>query len=56
MNLDEYILLFFIDQYKVRRQAEYKLIEMLASLKYYWDLWPRARTFGLLTSFIKPVI
>lgn len=29
---------------------------MLASLKYYWDLWPRARTFALLTSFLRPTI
>lgn len=29
---------------------------MLASLKYYWDIWPRARTFALMTSFLKPMI
>jgi hypothetical protein len=31
-------------------------MEMLVSLKYYWDMWPRARTFGLLASFLKPMI
>lgn len=56
MNLDEYILLYFLDKYKFRNQAEFKLMEMLVSLKYYWDLWPRARTFGLMTSFLKPMI
>jgi hypothetical protein len=56
MNLDEYILIYYLDKYKYRNQAEFKLMEMLVSLKYYWDMWPRARTFGLLTSFLKPMI
>ena len=31
-------------------------MEMLASLQYYWDLWPRARTFAILTNCLKPLI
>jgi hypothetical protein len=56
MNFDEYILLFFLDRYKYRNQAEYKILEMLISLKYYWDMWPRARTFALLAGFLKPTL
>ena len=56
VNIEEYIMLYYLDKYKLRNKAEFKLIEMLASLKYYWDLWPRARTFALLTSFVKPYI
>jgi len=31
-------------------------MEMLTSLKYYWEMWPRAKTFALLTNLIKPII
>jgi hypothetical protein len=56
MNFDEYLLLFFLDRYKYRNQAEYKILETLISLKYYWDMWPRARMFALLTGFLKPTL
>lgn len=56
MNLDEYIMIYFLDKYKFRSDAELKILEMLASLKYYWDLWPRAKTFALLTNFITPIL
>jgi hypothetical protein len=32
------------------------MMEMLTSLKYYWEMWPRAKTFALLTNLIKPII
>jgi hypothetical protein len=40
----------------LRRQAELKLLEMLASLKYYWEMWPRAKTFAVMNNLIKPII
>lgn len=56
MNLDEYVMIYFLDKYKFRSLAELKLLEMLASLKYYWEMWPRAKTFALLTNFIRPIL
>jgi hypothetical protein len=56
VNLEEMLLLYFLDKCKLRRIAEQKLLEMLASLKYYWEMWPRAKTFALMTNLIKPII
>lgn len=51
---EEYVLIFFLDKYKLRRLAEVKLIEMLTSLKYYVDIWPRAKSFAQLLNIVKP--
>lgn len=56
VNFEETLLLYFLDKYKFRRQAELKLVEVLASLKYYWEMWPRAKVFSLLNNLIKPII
>lgn len=53
VNMEEYILLYFLDKHKLRRLAEIKLIELLTSLKYYVDVWPRAKTFAYLLNMMK---
>ena len=44
-----------LDKHKLRRLAELKLIEILVSLKYYVDVWPRAKVFANLLSMLKPI-
>ena len=44
--LEEYLIIFFMDKFKLRRLAEVKLIETLTSLKYYLEVWPRAKTLA----------
>jgi len=56
VNFEESLLLFFLEKHKYRKTAELKLLEMLCSLKYYWEMWPRAKTFAVLTNLIKPII
>ncbi len=43
MGLDEHLIIFFNLLYKERPIAERRLLEFLASLKYFVDHWPRAR-------------
>jgi hypothetical protein len=51
LSLDEHLIIFFLTKYGVRSQAERKLVEFLASLKYYAELWIRAKQFCLLVGF-----
>lgn len=46
MAMDEHMIIFFLQKYKRRDQSEKALIEFLASLKYYIDSWPRAKTYA----------
>jgi hypothetical protein len=39
MGLDEHLVIFFLSKYRTRQVAEQRLIEFLASLKYYADVW-----------------
>ena len=55
VNLEEYILLYFLDKFKLRRLAEVKIIETLTSLKYYLEIWPRAKLFATLLNLLKTV-
>lgn len=48
MTFDEFICIYFLKVYKLRRMAEIKLLEFLVSLKYYYKLWPRALLFANL--------
>mmetsp|Transcript_16847 Transcript_16847/g.16097 ORF Transcript_16847/g.16097 Transcript_16847/m.16097 type:complete len:279 (+) Transcript_16847:1881-2717(+) len=52
ISLEEYLLVYFLEKHKLRRLAEIKLIELLTSLKYYQDIWIRARTFAILTNIL----
>eukprot|EP00347_Sterkiella_histriomuscorum_P013232 403365504 len=54
LSFEEYILIFFLDKYKLRRLSELKLIETLTSLKYYLDIWPRAKCFAQLLNIVRP--
>ncbi|CDW81151.1 UNKNOWN [Stylonychia lemnae] len=51
---EEYVLIYFLDRFKLRRLAELKIIETLTSLKYYVDIWPRAKSFAQLMNIVKP--
>jgi hypothetical protein len=46
LDLDEYLCLYFLKKHNLRRLAELKLVEFLASLKHYHKLWPRAKLLG----------
>lgn len=46
LSFEEYLLIYFLDKSKLRRLAELKMIELLTSLKYYVDIWPRAKNFA----------
>jgi len=53
MSLDEHLLVFFLEKYKVRNAVERHLIEFLSSLKYYSETWARAKFFALLVGFLQ---
>ena len=52
LTFEEYLLIFFLQTYKLRRLAEIKLIEFLTSLRHYVKKWPRARIFAHLMGII----
>lgn len=59
ITLDEFTCLYFLsvsldDQQRngTRRNAEKKMLNFIASLKFYSKLWPRANTYGKLASVI----
>lgn len=54
MTLDEFVCIYFLKTYKLRRLAEIKLFEFLVSLRFYIKQQPRAAMFALfcnITSF-----
>ena len=51
MGLDEHLIVYFTLNYKSRPEIEKRLIEFLASLKYFMDYWPRAKTYAQLAGF-----
>lgn len=46
VTMIEHLLLFMVETTKSRPEAELKLLEYLASLKYYADKWPRAKFYA----------
>jgi len=51
MTLDEHMLVFFTEKFKVRPKIENGIIEFLATLKYYSETWERAKVYAQLTGF-----
>mmetsp|Transcript_20352 Transcript_20352/g.31085 ORF Transcript_20352/g.31085 Transcript_20352/m.31085 type:complete len:230 (+) Transcript_20352:339-1028(+) len=45
-SLNEHILLFFLDKYRLRTKAEEKILDLLFNLRYYYDFWQRAKQFA----------
>jgi len=52
LSLEEFVILFFLRKYQLRRLVEMKVIEFLSSLKYYSRIWPRAKTMAQLLGII----
>lgn len=50
--LDEFICLFFLKRSELRRLAELKVTEFLASLKYYSQTWERVKVFCKVVGFM----
>jgi len=53
LSLEEFLIIYFLRKYKLRRLAEVKLIEFISSLKYYTKIWPRAKVFAKLTGMLQ---
>jgi hypothetical protein len=53
MSFDEFVILYFISKFKIRRLAEVKLLEMVISLKYYARFWSKAEIFCCLLDVMK---
>ena len=53
LSLEEFLILYFLKKFKLRRLAEVKLIEFVSSLKYYTKIWPRAKVFAKLTGMLQ---
>ena len=53
MGMDEHLICFFCVKYQVRSQAEKRIIEFLASLKYFVDHWQRAKQYATLCGFLQ---
>ena len=43
LGMDEHLICFFVQKYGVRSQIEKRIVEFLASLKYFTDHWLRAK-------------
>ena len=46
MSLDEHLVCYLFEKAKTRQKTEIALISFLASLRYYVDLWFRARQYA----------
>ena len=46
MGMNEHLIIFFMWKYKMRPQVEKRIIEFLASLKYFVDHWLRAKQYA----------
>ena len=53
VGMNEHLILFFTNKYKVRSQVEKRIIEFLASLKYFIDHWQRAKQYAQLVGFLQ---
>lgn len=53
MGLDEHLICFFLNKYQTRQIVEKKIIEFLASLKYFVDHWGRAKQYANLAGFLQ---
>ena len=51
--MEEYLILYFLMKFQLRRLAEIKLIEFLSSIKYYMKSEPRAKVFALLAGMLQ---
>ena len=51
LTLEEHLIIFFMQRYRTRQTAEKKLVEFLASLKYYSEIWQRAKMYSILVGF-----
>ena len=51
MGMEEHMICFFIDKYKKRKEIECQIIEFMASLKYYAEIWPRAKLYAQIVGF-----
>ena len=46
LTLDEHMLIYFVQKFKVRPKIENGIIEFLATLKYYSETWERAKVYA----------
>ena len=53
LGMDEHLICFFVQKYKVRSMIEKRIIEFLASLKYFVDHWGRAKQYANLCGFLQ---
>lgn len=52
MSMEEHLIVFFTMRYRQRQQVERRIIEFLASLKYFVDYWQRAKQYALLVGLL----
>lgn len=53
MSMEEHLIIFFTQKYRTRHQIERRIIEFLASLKYFVDFWQRAKQYATLVGFLQ---
>ena len=44
--LNEHLIMFFVEECSQRSKAEEKIVDLLINLRYYYELWPRAKTYA----------
>jgi len=52
LSLEEFLLIYFLKKYQLRRLVEVKIIEFISSLKYYIKIWTRAKLFANLAGML----
>ena len=45
--LNEHLLIFYVDKYRIRKKAEEKLVDLIINLRYHYDEHTRAKTFAM---------
>ena len=53
--LNEHMIMYFVDEYKIRARAEEKIVDLLINLRYWYDIWPRARTYAQNCELVHPI-
>lgn len=53
LSLDEHLVVFMLHRHGSRAEAERALVAFLAALKYYMEMWPRAKTYAQMVGFLQ---
>lgn len=51
--MNEFLLIYFVNQVRNRAKAEELVVELIMNLKYYFEFWQRAKIFAGMLEFVQ---